>query len=70
MSFLQRAAEEREKVEMDGQLVAKKQRIELSWRKYLSSFNWIKVALDMPERELIEHAGLDAAVYLRTFKLG
>lgn len=41
-----------------------------SWRAYLYSLDWILVALKKPERELLQHAGLDMVVYLRMFKLG
>lgn len=39
-------------------------------RAYLRFLNWIPAALRMPEPELIEHAGLDSAVYLRIYLLG
>ncbi|KAI5018485.1 CSC1-like protein At4g02900 [Hordeum vulgare subsp. vulgare] len=37
---------------------------------YLRFLNWMPAALQMPEPELIEHAGLDAAVYVRIYLLG
>ncbi|CAM8890627.1 unnamed protein product [Rhodiola kirilowii] len=40
------------------------------FRSYLRFLNWVPAALRMPESELIEHAGLDSAVYLRIYLLG
>ncbi|XP_051216477.1 CSC1-like protein At4g02900 [Lolium perenne] len=37
---------------------------------YMRFLNWMPVALKMPEPELIEHAGLDSAVYVRIYLLG
>ncbi|GJM88485.1 hypothetical protein PR202_ga04556 [Eleusine coracana subsp. coracana] len=37
---------------------------------YLRFLNWMPAALKMPEPELIEHAGLDSAVYVRIYLLG
>ncbi|KAK1696781.1 hypothetical protein QYE76_013478 [Lolium multiflorum] len=37
---------------------------------YLRFLNWMPAALQMPEPELIEHAGLDSAVYVRIYLLG
>ncbi|KAG0616508.1 hypothetical protein M758_5G121000 [Ceratodon purpureus] len=39
-------------------------------RPYLMSFKWISAALRMSEQNLIEHAGLDAVIYLRIYKIG
>ncbi|KAF6159093.1 hypothetical protein GIB67_032710 [Kingdonia uniflora] len=44
--------------------------INLDYRSYVRFLNWIPTALKMPEPELIEHAGLDSAVYLRIYLLG
>ncbi|KAG4975528.1 hypothetical protein AAZX31_13G002500 [Glycine max] len=44
--------------------------INLDWRAYLGSLNWMPEALRMPEPELIDHAGLDSAVYLRIYLIG
>lgn len=44
--------------------------INLDFRTYLRFLNWVPDALKMPEAELIEHAGLDSAVYLRIYLLG
>ncbi|KAL3519428.1 hypothetical protein ACH5RR_017577 [Cinchona calisaya] len=44
--------------------------VNLDWREYIRFLNWIPDALRMPEPELIEHAGLDSAVYLRIYLLG
>ncbi|RZC50675.1 hypothetical protein C5167_019097, partial [Papaver somniferum] len=37
---------------------------------YLTFLNWMPDALRMPEPALIEHAGLDSAIYLRIYLLG
>ncbi|KAL9675638.1 hypothetical protein QQ045_003840 [Rhodiola kirilowii] len=39
-------------------------------RTYLRFLNWMPAALRMPEPELIDHAGLDSAVYVRIYLLG
>ncbi|KAK7393837.1 hypothetical protein VNO78_22401 [Psophocarpus tetragonolobus] len=44
--------------------------INLDWRAYLGFLNWMPEALRMPEPELIDHAGLDSAVYLRIYLIG
>lgn len=44
--------------------------INLDFRTYLKFWNWMPAALQMPEAELIEHAGLDSAVYVRIYLLG
>ncbi|XP_071921404.1 calcium permeable stress-gated cation channel 1-like isoform X2 [Coffea arabica] len=44
--------------------------VNLDWRSYLRFLNWMPDALRMPEPELIDHAGLDSAVYLRIYLLG
>ncbi|KAL9666285.1 hypothetical protein QQ045_000613 [Rhodiola kirilowii] len=44
--------------------------VNFDFRSYLRFLNWIPAALRMPEPELIEHAGLDSAVYLRIYLLG
>ncbi|KAH6557658.1 hypothetical protein KP509_1Z101700 [Ceratopteris richardii] len=44
--------------------------INLDWRGYVHFLDWTKEALKMPEPELIEHAGLDSAIYLRIYLLG
>ncbi|KAF7840594.1 calcium permeable stress-gated cation channel 1-like [Senna tora] len=44
--------------------------VNLDWRSYLGFLNWMPNALKMPEPELIEHAGLDSAVYLRIYLIG
>ena len=44
--------------------------INLDFRSYLKFLNWMPEALKMPELELIDHAGLDSAVYLRIYLLG
>ncbi|CAH2071562.1 unnamed protein product [Thlaspi arvense] len=44
--------------------------LNLDLRSYLRFLNWMPEALKMPERELIDHAGLDSVVYLRIYLLG
>ncbi|CAI5534790.1 unnamed protein product [Closterium sp. Naga37s-1] len=67
---LQEAAEKYEKVKMKGNVVKRRQWLNLSLRSYRHAFSWVAVALAMPERELIAHAGLDNVVFLHTLKLG
>ncbi|KAK9282479.1 hypothetical protein L1049_005397 [Liquidambar formosana] len=44
--------------------------VNLDFRTYLRFLNWMPAALRMPEPELIDHAGLDSAVYIRIYLLG
>ncbi|CAA2987193.1 calcium permeable stress-gated cation channel 1-like isoform X1 [Olea europaea subsp. europaea] len=44
--------------------------VNLDWRSYIKFLNWVPDAMKMPEPELIDHAGLDSAVYLRIYLLG
>ncbi|KAJ0909974.1 putative calcium-dependent channel, 7TM region phosphate [Helianthus annuus] len=44
--------------------------LNLDVRMYLRFLNWVPAALRMPEPELIDHAGLDSAVYIRIYLLG
>ncbi|XP_057441593.1 CSC1-like protein At3g21620 [Lotus japonicus] len=44
--------------------------VNLDFRSYIRFLNWMPAALQMPEPELIDHAGLDSAVYLRIYLLG
>ncbi|KAH0933515.1 hypothetical protein HID58_010632 [Brassica napus] len=44
--------------------------LNLDLRAYLKFLHWMPEALKMPERELIDHAGLDSVVYLRIYLLG
>ncbi|KAB1201537.1 putative membrane protein C2G11.09 [Morella rubra] len=44
--------------------------VNLDYRSYLRFWNWMPDALRMPEPELIDHAGLDSAVYLRIYLIG
>ncbi|CAN6445678.1 unnamed protein product [Victoria cruziana] len=44
--------------------------VNLDLKSYLRFLNWMPEALRMPEPELIEHAGLDSAVYLRIYLVG
>lgn len=49
---------------------AVKKFVNLDIRTYIRFWKWMPEALRMPEPELIEHAGLDAAVYVRIYLLG
>ncbi|XP_024033050.1 CSC1-like protein At3g21620 isoform X1 [Morus notabilis] len=44
--------------------------VNLDFRSYVRFLNWMPAALQMPEPELIDHAGLDSAVYLRIYLTG
>lgn len=44
--------------------------VNLDLRSYVKFLNWMPAALQMPEPELIDHAGLDSAVYLRIYLTG
>ncbi|PIA36753.1 hypothetical protein AQUCO_03200017v1 [Aquilegia coerulea] len=44
--------------------------VNLDYRSYVRFLNWMPAAMKMPEPELIDHAGLDSAVYLRIYFLG
>ncbi|XP_057966644.1 CSC1-like protein At4g02900 isoform X2 [Malania oleifera] len=44
--------------------------VNLDFRSYIRFLNWMPAALRMPEPELIDHAGLDSAVYIRIYLLG
>jgi hypothetical protein len=44
--------------------------VNLDFRTYIKFLNWMPAALRMPEPELIDHAGLDSAVYIRIYLLG
>ncbi|KAJ0080787.1 hypothetical protein Patl1_09953 [Pistacia atlantica] len=44
--------------------------VNLDCRSYIRFLNWIPAALKMTEPKLIEHAGLDSAVYLRIYLMG
>lgn len=44
--------------------------INLDLRTYIRFLNWMPAALRMPELELIDHAGLDSAVFIRIYLLG
>lgn len=44
--------------------------VNIDFRSYIRFLNWMPAALQMPEPELIDHAGLDSAVYLRIYLLG
>ncbi|XP_059661099.1 CSC1-like protein At3g21620 [Cornus florida] len=44
--------------------------VNLDYRSYMKFLNWMPAALQMPEPELIDHAGLDSAVYLRIYLTG
>ncbi|KAG2598199.1 hypothetical protein PVAP13_5KG067200 [Panicum virgatum] len=44
--------------------------VNLDMHSYLKFLSWMPAALKMPEDELISHAGLDSAVYLRIYLVG
>ncbi|MQM12252.1 hypothetical protein Taro_045168 [Colocasia esculenta] len=44
--------------------------VNLDYRSYIRFLGWMPDALRMPEPELVEHAGLDSAVYLRIYLIG
>lgn len=44
--------------------------VNLDYKSYINFLNWMPAAMKMPEPELIEHAGLDSAAYLRIYLLG
>nr|XP_023886615.1 CSC1-like protein At4g02900 [Quercus suber] len=44
--------------------------VNLDFKMYMRFLNWMPAALKMPEPELVEHAGLDSAVYIRIYLLG
>ncbi|KAL3509832.1 hypothetical protein ACH5RR_029233 [Cinchona calisaya] len=44
--------------------------VNLDFQSYLRFLNWMPAAIQMPEPELIDHAGLDSAVYLRIYLTG
>ncbi|KAI3800982.1 hypothetical protein L1987_29082 [Smallanthus sonchifolius] len=58
----------RENPSTSGPLV--KHFVNLDVRMYIRLLNWVPAALKMPEPELIKHAGLDSAVYIRIYLLG
>ncbi|KAK8497061.1 hypothetical protein V6N13_029029 [Hibiscus sabdariffa] len=51
-----------------GNFVAKF--VNLDFKTYLAFLNWMPQALKMSETELINHAGLDSAIFLRIYTLG
>lgn len=44
--------------------------VNLDFKTYLTFLNWMPQALKMSEAEIIDHAGLDSAVFLRIYLLG
>ncbi|CAI9095198.1 OLC1v1031083C2 [Oldenlandia corymbosa var. corymbosa] len=44
--------------------------VNLDFRTYLTFLNWMPQALKMNEAEIIAHAGLDSAIFLRIYILG
>lgn len=44
--------------------------VNLDAKTYIKFLNWMPAALRMPEPELIDHAGLDSAAYIRIYVLG
>lgn len=44
--------------------------VNCDFKSYLRFLSWMPEAIKMPELELIDHAGLDSAVYIRIYLLG
>jgi hypothetical protein len=44
--------------------------VNLNVKTYFTFLNWMPQALKMTEAEIINHAGLDSAVFLRIYTLG
>lgn len=44
--------------------------VNLDVKSYVKFLKWMPDALQMPELELIDHAGLDSVVYLRIYLIG
>lgn len=44
--------------------------VNVDFRSYIRFLSWMPAALQMPEPELIGHAGLDSVVYLRIYLIG
>lgn len=44
--------------------------VNLNFKTYFTFLNWMPQALRMTETEIINHAGLDSAVFLRIYALG
>ncbi|XP_028549592.1 CSC1-like protein At4g02900 [Dendrobium catenatum] len=44
--------------------------VNLDCRTYIKFLSWMPAALQMPEPELIDHAGFDSAMYIRIYLLG
>ena len=44
--------------------------VNLNLRTYLTFLNWMPQALRMSQADLIQHAGLDSAIFLRIYILG
>ena len=44
--------------------------VNLNYKTYLTFLNWMPQAMKMKEDEIIQHAGLDSAVFLRIYILG
>ncbi|KAF3654313.1 CSC1-like protein [Capsicum annuum] len=44
--------------------------VNLNFKTYLTFLNWMPQAMKMSEDKIIEHAGLDSAVFLRIYALG
>lgn len=58
----------RESPRLSGALVRKF--VNLDCKTYINFLNWMPAALNMPEPELTDHAGLDSTVYIRIYLLG
>ncbi|KAF3436331.1 hypothetical protein FNV43_RR23423 [Rhamnella rubrinervis] len=58
----------RESPRLSGAVVSKF--VNLDFKTYINFLNWMPAALNMPEPELTDHAGLDSTVYIRIYLLG
>lgn len=52
----------------DGTFVGKF--VNLNFKTYFTFLNWMPQAMKMSESEIIRHAGLDSAIFLRIYTLG
>lgn len=58
------------KADPKARKIALSKYVNMDYNAYLRLFSWMRAALKMSEDEIIDHAGLDSAVFLRIFLLG